>query len=286
MAVRRVVFVLAIIFVVQFGQPNAKAEVVPATDGVPIHYSVQGKGEPALVFIHCASCDRNVWENQVPVFAKNHKVVTIDLPGHGESGQGRKNWSIESYGEDVNTVITKLKLKRVILIGSSMGGPIALEANRRSPNRVVGIVPVDTLHNVETKLDPKVLENVLAQLRANYKVAMTGFMNQLLFSPSTPAAVKSRMIAAATASPPELAIAILEGILKYDSAPALREVKAPIRAINADMTPTNLEVNRKYAPQFDAVIINGSGHYPMLEQPARFNELLADFIRKVQTPKR
>lgn len=286
MAVRLVIFVLSIIFVAQFGQPNANAEVVPATDGVPIHYSVQGKGEPALVFIHCGSCDRNVWENQVPVFAKSHQVITIDLPGHGESGQGRKNWSIESYGDDVNTVITKLKLKRVILIGSSMGGPIALEANRRSPNRVVGIVPVDTLHNVETKLDPKVLENVMAQLRTNYKVAITGFMNQFLFSPSTPAAVKSRMISEATARPPEIAIAILEGILKYDSAPALREVKAPIRAINADMTPTNLEVNRKYAPQFDAVIINGCGHYPMLEQPARFNELLADFILKVQTPDR
>lgn len=286
MLVRLVIFVLSIIFAAQLGHSNSSTEVVPATDGVPIHYSVQGKGEPALFFIHCGSCDRHVWENQVPVFAKNHKVVTIDLPGHGQSGQGRKNWSIESYANDVNTVITKLKLKRVILIGSSLGGPIALEANRRSPDRVVGIVPVDTLHNVETKLDPKVIENVIAQLRANYKVAMTGFMNQLLFSPSTPDAVKSRMISAATASPPELAIAILEGILKYDSAPALREVKVPIRAINADMTPTNLEVNRKYAPQFDAVIINGSGHYPMLEHPARFNELLADFIRKVQTPNR
>ena len=284
MAVRLVIFFLSILLVAQFGQSNAKAEVVPAADGVPIHYSVQGKGEPALVFIHCGSCDRNVWENQVPVFAKSHQVITIDLPGHGESGQGRKNWSIESYANDVNTVITKLKLKRVILIGSSMGGPIALEANRRSPDRVVGIVPVDTLHNVETKLDPKVLDNVIAQLRANYQVAITGFMNQLLFSQSTPAAVKSRMISEATARPPELAIAILEGILKYDSAPALREVKVPIRAINSDMTPTNLEVNRKYAPQFDTAIIKGSGHYPMLEHPARFNELLAEFIRKLQTP--
>ena len=282
MVVRLAGLVLSIIFAAQFVQSNAKAEVVPAKDGVPIHYSVHGTGEPSLVFIHCGSCDRHVWENQVPVFSKKHKVVTIDLPGHGESGQGRKNWSIESYADDVNIVISKLKLKRVILIGSSLGGPIALEANRRSPDRVVGIVPVDTLQNVETKLDPKVMENVIAQLRANYKVAITGFMNQLLFSPSTPAAVKSRMISAATASPPELAIAILEGILKYDSAPALREVKVPIRAINADMTPTNLEVNRKYAPQFDAVIIKGSEHYPMLEHPARFNELLAEFIRKLR----
>jgi len=212
------------------------------------------------------------------VFAKSHQVVIIDLPGHGTAGQERKAWSIESYADDVNTVITKLKLKRVILVGSSMGGPIALEATRRMPDRVVAIVPVDTLHNVDNTFDPKQLEEVLKQLRADYKVAVAGFLNQLFFSPSTPAAVKTRIISEVTARPPELALAILEGIFKYQPAPGLREVKVPIRAINGDMTPTNLEVNRKYAPQFDAVIMEGTGHYPMLENPARFNELLAEFI--------
>jgi sigma-B regulation protein RsbQ len=275
--------VLFVVLGLSFFAVDVKGEVVRAADGVPIHYSVQGKGEPALVYIHCWSCDRHLSDNQVPVFAKSHRVVTIDLPGHGESGQGRKNWSIESYADDVNAVITKLKLKRVILIGSSMGGPIALEATRRMPDRVVGIVPVDTLHDVESTIDPKVLEDVLKQLRADYKVAVTGFLNQLFFSPSTPVLVKSRIISEVTSRPPELAITILEAIFKYRSAPALREVKVPIRAINADMTPTNLEVNRKYAPQFDSVIIKGSGHYPMLEQPARFNELLAEFIRNLRT---
>ena len=129
-------FVLSFLFAASFVQFNAKAEVVPAKDGVPINYSVQGKGDPALVFIHCWSCDRHLWDNQVSVFAKEHRIVTIDLPGHGQSGQGRKSWSIENYADDVNVVITKLKLTRAILIGSSMGGPIALEATRRMPGKL------------------------------------------------------------------------------------------------------------------------------------------------------
>jgi pimeloyl-ACP methyl ester carboxylesterase len=274
--------VLLFILAAPFVQPGAKAEVVSAKDGVPIHYWVHGKGEPALVFVHCWSCDRHLWDNQVPVFAKNHRVVTLDLPGHGESGQGRKTWSVESYADDVNTVITKLNLKRVILIGSSMGGPVVLEATRRMPDRVLAIVPVDTLHNVETTVDPKQLEEVLKQLRANYKVAATGFLNQLYFSLSTPPAVKNRIISEVIARPPELAIPILEAILAYRAAPALGEVKVPIHAINADMMPMSLEANRKYAPQFDAVIMGGSGHYPMLENPALFNKLLADIIQNVQ----
>jgi sigma-B regulation protein RsbQ len=260
--------------------------VVPAKDGVPIHYSVQGKGEPALVFIHCWSCDRHLWDNQVPVFAKDHRVVTIDLPGHGESGQGRKTWSVESFGDDVNTVVTKLNLKRVVLIGSSMGGPIALEATRRMPDRVVAIVPVDTLHNVENKVPPDQLDAVFKQLQADFKGAATALLNQFFFSPNTPEAVKKRIIAETTARPPEIAIPILKAIFSYDPAPALREIKVPIRAINADMNPTNLEVNRKYAPQFDAVIMKGSGHYPMLEDPARFNELLADALRSFESKNR
>ena len=45
--------------------------VVPATDGVPIHYSVQGKGDPALVFIHCGSCNRHLWDDQVHCVCQN-----------------------------------------------------------------------------------------------------------------------------------------------------------------------------------------------------------------------
>ena len=258
-----------------------KSSIVKAGDGVPIHYSIYGKGEPALVFIHCWGCDRHLWDNQVEVFSKTNLVVTIDLPGHGESGQQRKTWSVESFADDVNAVMTKLNLKRAVLVGSSMGGPIALEATRRMPDRVVGIVAVDTLHDVENKLPQQQVEDVMKQLRADYKGTATSLLNQFFFSANTPEAVRKRITAEIIARPPELSIPMLQGIFAYDPAPALATIKVPIRAINADMVPTNLEVNRKYAPQFDVVIIKGSGHYPMLEQPARFNELLADALRSL-----
>jgi pimeloyl-ACP methyl ester carboxylesterase len=275
---------LSLLLLLTFAIPSAQASkdaVVNASDGVPIHYSVQGTGEPALVFVHCWSCDRDLWENQVAEFAKKHRVVTIDLPGHGKSGQDRKNWSIGSYGEDVKTVITKLDLKRVVLVGSSMGGPITLEAARRMPDRVIGIVPVDTLHDVEARVPPEQLDAVMKQLQADYKPAVTGFLNQFFFGPKTPAAVKARVTAETTARPPEMAVTILKAIFAYDSAPALREVKVPIRAINANLRPTNLEVNRKYAPQFNVVVMEGFGHYPMLEDPATFNRHLAEFLQSL-----
>jgi len=271
------IFLLTLAFNPAQSQPASP--VVAASDGVPIHYSVAGKGEPALVFVHCGGCNRNFWENQVAEFSKTHRVVTIDLPGHGESGSGRKSWSIESYSDDVKTVVTKLDLKRVVLVGSSMGGPIIVETAKRMPERVVGIVPVDALQNVEQKLPPEQVDAVIKQLQADYKAAMTGLLNQFLFSANTPEAVKTRVINEVVSRQPEAALAILKGIISYDPAPALREVKVPIKAINSDLNPTKVEVNRKYAPQFDAVIIKGTGHYPMLEDPTRFNQMLAEILK-------
>ena len=271
--------------VIPFAAPNRASAVVAASDGVPIHYEVHGKGEPALVFVHCWGCDGKIWENQVPEFARKHRVVTIDLPGHGESGQERKNWSMEGYGDDVMTVVTKLNLKRVVLIGSSMGGPITLEAARRLPGRVVGIVPVDTLLNVDQKLPPDAWGGVIKRLEADYQGVTTRTMNEMSFGAGASAAVKERVIKDATSRPPEVAIPILRALFQYDSIPALREMKVPIHAINGDRNPTNLEANRKYAPQFNAVIIKGVGHYPMLEDPAQFNQVLAEFLRKLSARK-
>jgi len=272
---------LFVVFAFSAAQAQPKSEVVNASDGVPIHYSVQGKGEPALVFIHCWACNRHFWDNQVAEFSKTYRVVTIDLPGHGESGQGRKSYSVESYGDDVKTVVTKLNLKRVVLVGSSMGGPIALEATRRMPDRVVAIVPVDTLQNVEQKVPQEQLDAVFQQMQADFKAATTSLLNQFFFSPTTPPAVRERIINETIAQKPEVVLPILKAVFSYDAAPGLREVKVPIRAINADRVPTDVTANRKYAPQFEVAIIKGTGHYPMLEDPARFNQMLAEILRNL-----
>ena len=277
--------ILFLSLLVPFAQAERNSAVVNASDGVPIHYSVVGKGEPALVFVHCWACDRTYWDNQVAEFSKNYRVVTIDLPGHGQSGQERKSWSIDNFAEDVKTVVTKLDLKRVVLVGSSMGGPISVEAARRMPDRVVAIVPVDSLLNVEQKATPEQLDAVFKTLQADFKGSITALTNQYFFSPSTPAAVRERVIKDATSRPPEMAIAILRGILSHDAVPSLRETKVPIHAINGDRAPTDLPVNRKYAPNFNATILKDVGHYPMLEKPAEFNQALTDILKKLPASK-
>jgi len=120
-----------------------------SADNVAISYLVQGRGKPTLVFVHGSCCNKSFWKFQVPHFAKQYKVVTIDLAGHGDSGPGRKNYTIEAFGDDVVAVVEKLQSDEVILVGHSLGGPVIIEAARRIPGIVIGCVAVDTLHDIE-----------------------------------------------------------------------------------------------------------------------------------------
>jgi pimeloyl-ACP methyl ester carboxylesterase len=134
--------------------PLAAAEpemgTVKSADGVEVAYDVRGKGDTALVFIHGWSGDREYWKHQVEPFAADYRVVTLDLPGHGRSGRDRKTWTTTGFASDVEAVIKKLELKRVFLIGHSMGGPIALATAKRLPGVVIGVVGVDTLKTRST----------------------------------------------------------------------------------------------------------------------------------------
>lgn len=258
--------------------------VTRSSDGVAIHYHVEGQGSPALVFVHCWACDRHLWDAVVPVFATSHRVVTLDLAGHGESGRDRKAWTIEAYGDDVRAVVEALKLDHIVLIGHSMGGPVIVEAARKMPDRVVGLVPVDTLLDVSQRTTPEQADTFLKPLEADFKGGTEKFIREYMFVPTSDKALVERVVAMAQAAPPEVALPSLRNTWLYDAEGALRDVKAPIHAINGDKFPTNLEAERKVAPQFDAVIMKGVGHYLMLEDPGRFNTLLAGILKALPAP--
>ena len=115
-----------------------------AADGVTLVYSTCGAGEPALLFVHGGLADRTFWDAQLKAFGGRHRVVALDLAGHGESGSNRTKWGMPEFGADVKAVADAEKLKKVIIFGNSLGGPVAVEAALLMPGRVLGVVGVDT----------------------------------------------------------------------------------------------------------------------------------------------
>jgi pimeloyl-ACP methyl ester carboxylesterase len=257
------------------------AGVAKSADGVAIHYDAQGQGEPALVFVHGWAIDSRYWDQQVPIFARTNRVVTIDLAGHGRSGRDRKDWTVAAFAQDVRAVVEALALRKVVLIGHSMSGNVILEAARAMPDRVVGLIPIDTLLDVDEETNPEQMAQFAAALRANYKATAEGFSQAYLFADKGDPAFKAKVMADLMTLPPEISVPVLEGAWAYDPRPTLKQIKVPIVAVNADKFPTRLDHARTYAPQFDALVVKNTGHYLMREDPKNFNAQLAIAVARV-----
>lgn len=246
---------------------------VISTGNVPIYYDVKGKGDPALMFVHGWSRNRNDWDGQIDYFSEKHEVIRLDLAGHGESIGNRNDWSILTFSHDVMAVIEKLDPKQIVLIGHSLGAPVAIETARRLPDRIVGIVAVDAFHDVEEKFTQDQIDDILAPFRYDF-VETYAQGARMMLKDSTQIQKSIEQIASFS---PEIGIASLERCYHYNSnnlIPALKEVKVPIWCINSDAIPTNVEAARRYASSFDVIIMEGVGHEMQTADPERFNQLL------------
>ena len=251
--------------------------VVASADGIPIAYETLGEGPIALVFVHGWSCDRQYWDAQLQPFAQNFQVVAVDLAGHGASGLGRDTQTMAAFGADVAAVADELGLQRMVLIGHSMGGDVIMEAARRLQGRVAGLVWVDTYRRLPTDRTEEQLEAFLAQFRSDFVGTTSAFVRTMFPAGADPLLV-DRVATDMAAAPPAIALSALESALRYaHEIPAVRaELDLPIVAINADNQPTDVASMQRHG--VDVVIMPGVGHFLMMEDPARFNEILRTVV--------
>ncbi|MDD5328350.1 MAG: alpha/beta hydrolase [Phycisphaerae bacterium] len=253
-------------------------------DSELISYSVFGKGDITLVFVHGWSCDSRYWRYQIPYFARKYQVVTIDLAGHGNSGQGRQVYSLESFSEDIKAVVEKLDAKKVILIGHSMSGEIVAKASTLMPGRVIGVIGVDTIQNVEDTMPEEQFDTMTTGMKTDFKGTVKNFVESMLGKDMKPE-LKQWIIDDMSAAPPNVATsAFVEYVEKFENkgiANLFKEVKVPVRCVNADLWPTNPEVNRKYIASYNVVFMKNAGHFIQLERPDEFNKLLHRSIKEI-----
>jgi pimeloyl-ACP methyl ester carboxylesterase len=256
-----------------------------SADGVSIHFQVQGQGEPALVFIHGWSMDLSYWDKQVAHFEGKYTVVTLDLAGHGDSGIERKDWAVEAYSKDVEAVVKNLDLDSVILIGHSLGGLVMIEAARRMPERIKGLIGVDTLVDFEMSLPQDEIDEWIETFRSDFVHSTEEYVRSLFPKEANPDLVE-QVVADMVAAPPKVGIGTLQGFFdyyRYKLKNAARQIKVPLICINSDMHPPEVETNRKYIPSFEAKIMAGVGHFPMVEDPETLNRLLEEAIGEISS---
>ncbi len=257
---------------------QAQTLFVTSPDSVKIAYEVRGHEEPALILVHGWSCDRTYWRGQIESFSKICEVVAIDLAGHGESGLGRKSWTIEAFGDDVAAVLKKLDIKHAILVGHSMGGDVIAEAAKLLPGRIRGLIMVDTYKKLGSGRSPEQVHAFVAKLRANFVDSARAFVRSM-FIPSSDSTLVNWVVNDMSSAPPAVALGAVESAMSYSRrmATTLEELKLPFIAINPDNAPTDVASIERYGGK--VMIMPGVGHFLMMEDPKRFNILLGEAVK-------
>ena len=273
---------LALLAVASEARADGHEGTIKAADGTTIAYEVRGDGEPALVFVHCWSCNRGFWREQLGLFAEDYTVVALDLPGHGASGRDRATWTLEAYADDVSRLVEELDLDRVVLVGHSMGGPVSLLAAVRLKERVAGVVCADTLHDAAFKMPEEALQGWLQSFEQDYEAGMRQGIASMVPKDE---ALRAWIVEEALKADREAMMALIPQLGAFDVADALSAVDVPVRCVNAVpygeyALPTAIETNRRYA-DFDAVLMDDVGHFLQLERPEAFNARMREMLEQI-----
>jgi len=281
----RVLIVIGLLFFANVLEAQSNyPQLVTSKDGTQISYEVYGTGEPTLVFVHGWSCDARYWQKQIPEFAKNHKIILIDLAGHGHSGTTREEYTMKAFGEDVRAVVEKTDSKNVILIGHSMGGTVIAEATSLMPNRVIGLICVDANENIEYPLSQEEFEGMMAPFCENFQAGTKQFVQHMLI-PTGDTLLNEWIMADMPAASQSIALSAMKELLTQsitgEAATIFDDIKVPVTVVKCDMWPVNYEGNRRHMQSFEAIELKNTDHFLMLNRPDEFNKALQQAIESL-----
>ncbi|WP_058856774.1 alpha/beta fold hydrolase [Nocardia jinanensis] len=255
----------------QVGQVN--------NNGVELVVAQVGEGDPALLFLHPNAADHTFFGPQVAEFGGRHRVVAIDQRGHGGSGKPAGPYTPAVLAEDALSVIDQLGLDRPVVLGSSMGGAVALELAAGHPDAVRGLV----LFNRSIAANPAMRDRITslgAALRGDQAdAALESLVGAQVGELDAPG-LRVDYLRMAQSVPPWVLASLMEGFADWDGEASLRRVTVPTLFTFSHMTGNYAELDRLVELSSQVVIGHtvGAGHFDHLTVPEQINPMLRRFL--------
>jgi pimeloyl-ACP methyl ester carboxylesterase len=274
-----------------------------AVDGSPVNVVElgpehgEGMTQP-LVFVHGLSGSWPNWLEQLPAFAAEHRVVTLDLPGFGHSPMPPQTISIAGYARLLDRLLGELGVDAAAVVGNSMGGFIAAELAIAFPQRVERLVLVSAAGISTHRHRGSV--TVLPAMRTFERILMAS--GAWTASKSDAVVRRARLRDAALGvvvrHPERLDAALaaeqvrgagkpgfiqgLETVLDYEIRERLGEIACPTLIVWGErdrlISVRDADVFAELIPNSRKVVFGDTGHMAMLERPEAFNALLDEFL--------
>lgn len=267
-----------------------------------INYSLNGKSSSpvCMVFIPGMLCDRSNWALQNKYFQTQYQILSLDLPGHGQShAKPHQQWDVMNLAADLKRCLFELNLKKpLIIIAHSASVRIALELNYILEEDVAGLVLIDCGYQHIAR--PDVRQWSIELRHKGYAAWLTQFFSSK-FGPSTQA-LRDAMLHHALKLDPVMGEELFLGIKTYDYyglEKCLQLTKTPILVLQSSFYKDGksqsvasegevqsewLDLLRTTVPTAQIQIILHCGHWIMLQQPDICNQRIEQFVQQVLAP--
>jgi pimeloyl-ACP methyl ester carboxylesterase len=248
-----------------------------------IHYVTLGSGRNTVVLVHCWAGNLGFWREQVPALSDKARLVLIDLPGHGQSDKLPAAYSMDYFAGAVLAVMQDARVDKAALVGHSMGGPVIYRVYEQAPEKVAALVVVDGFLR-RPKTTPGQAEKFIAQFGApEYREYTRQFFGTMFPVPGTEA-LRNQVLSEMLDTPQSVMHSAMAGMFGPDQPDwDLKKVNVPLLVINArgPMWDADGENHvRSLSPRTAYRVMEGVGHWLMLERPVEFNAILIDMLRK------
>jgi pimeloyl-ACP methyl ester carboxylesterase len=257
--------------------------------GLRVRYVRRGRG-PSLILLHGLGASIFTWADVIPVLARDHDVVAVDLPGFGGSDIPA-DLSSSVYPGTVLGLMDRLGISRATLVGNSLGGAVAIVLAARHPERVRRLVLIDSAgYNFEPSRRPLILRLIgtapvsaaLDALPIRRRVVRTA-LRQVFHDPArvTPERVEEYLAPLARPGTTEALRSLLAPQSSFGLPGLVREVRVPTLIVwgrNDRWIPV-ADADRFAAaiPGARKVVLEECGHVPQEERPAEVVHLLEEF---------
>jgi pimeloyl-ACP methyl ester carboxylesterase len=254
-------------------------------NGVRIHFEDVGSGPP-VVLGHSFLCSGEMWASQIEPLAERYRVVNIDERGHGRSGNLTEPFDLYDMVADVVAVLDELEIERAVWAGLSIGGMVAMRAAITVPNRISGLILVDTHAGAETPYKKVKYRAMALGVKTIGVRPLLPAISKLMFG-STTRQRNAELVKVweerFSSVDVRSMILGLGALVRRDSVlDRLRQVEAPSLVIVGDEDvslppPCSREI-ASALPNSSLVVVAESGHLSSLEQPEAVTEAMLAFL--------
>lgn len=248
-------------------------------DGTNLAYLDTGGGDPPFVFVHGWSCNHSHFAPQIEHFAIDHRVVAVDLRGHGASDAPDQRYTVSTFADDLVWLCEGAGVERPVLIGHSMGGQVVLDVAARSPDVPTAVVMVDAAPIVGGSPAMAMAAEVGGSLTGpDGAAARAAIVDHAVVALARVPELQERVRTDMLRTPGHVAVSCVTLMGEWDGEAAARACTVPVLHIGADDPINDAAALRALNPCIRTGQTVGAGHFNQLEVPEQVNSMIERFL--------